>query len=56
MSETREWQYCAYCGNEVDTGWECDRCGFDWLPFAYPWRERLLDWLKRMVPGLDRQK
>ncbi len=52
----REWQYCAYCGEEVDTGWECNGCGYDWLPYAYPWWKRLRDrLLKATNRGLDKR-
>jgi hypothetical protein len=39
-------EYCASCGGDLDTGWECNRCQRDWRPWAYPWWERLRD---RMV-------
>lgn len=25
---------CPRCGGELDTGWECNRCGFDAFPIA----------------------
>lgn len=28
-TKRREWSFCAYCGREVDTGWECNGCGYD---------------------------
>ena len=46
----KQWSYCPYCSGDLDTGWECTDCGADWMPVAYLWGERLLDWLKRMVP------
>lgn len=24
---------CPKCGGELDTGWECNDCGFDAMPF-----------------------
>lgn len=24
---------CANCLGELDTGWECNSCGFDWKPW-----------------------
>jgi Zn ribbon nucleic-acid-binding protein len=36
--ETRELliaeDYCPECGGELDTGWECNSCGFDAKPEA----------------------
>ena len=26
---------CPECGGELDTGWECNSCGFDARPEAY---------------------
>lgn len=26
----RKIDYCASCGGDLDTGWECTRCGIDW--------------------------
>ncbi len=26
----REFEYCPTCGGELDTGWECNKCGLDW--------------------------
>jgi hypothetical protein len=37
--------YCASCGGHLDTGWECNSCGRDWRPWAYPWWKRLLNHL-----------
>lgn len=25
---------CPKCGGELDTGWECNDCGFDAMPIA----------------------
>jgi len=27
---------CPECGGELDTGWECNRCGFDAHPLVAP--------------------
>lgn len=27
---------CPECGGELDTGWECNRCGFDAKPLVNP--------------------
>jgi hypothetical protein len=35
-----DWQFCPYCGDELDTGWECNGCGQDWIELAFPWWER----------------
>lgn len=40
-------EYCASCGGDLDTGWECSTCGRDWRPFAYPWWQKALDKVKR---------
>jgi len=48
MRQKREWQFCAYCGDELDTGWKCNGCGTDWMAFAYPWWERLRDKLRSL--------
>lgn len=34
---------CPECGNDLDTGWECDNCGFDARPEAYSDSQRRLD-------------
>jgi len=36
---------CPECGGELDTGWECNRCGFDAQPEmrASPAREKIED-------------
>lgn len=26
--------YCPSCGGDLDTGWECNKCGRDWRPWA----------------------
>lgn len=26
--------YCPECGGELDTGWECNACGFDAKPLV----------------------
>lgn len=26
---------CPECGGELDTGWECNDCGFDAMPERY---------------------
>lgn len=28
------WDYCPSCAGELDTGFECDKCGRDWRPWA----------------------
>ena len=39
MSKTEQTDFnlddlvCRECGGELDTGYECNRCGFDMLPF-----------------------
>ena len=30
----REFEYCPTCGGELDTGWECTKCGLDWRLWA----------------------
>lgn len=37
------WDYCPFCGGSLDTGWECNDCGADLMPFASPpsWWRRL---------------
>lgn len=29
------------CRGELDTGWECIKCGKDWMDWYYPKHERL---------------
>lgn len=43
--------YCATCGGDLDTGWECNGCGQDWISYAVPWWDRLWARFKR---GLER--
>lgn len=32
---------CPECGGALDTGWECNDCGFDARDLAYPeWQRR----------------
>jgi len=33
-------QFCAFCGCDLDTGWECNGCGHDWMESAFPWWDR----------------
>ena len=40
MTEIEEWQFCAFCGDDLDTGWECNGCGTDWMELAFPWWRR----------------
>lgn len=28
------WDYCPSCAGELDTGFECLKCGRDWRPWA----------------------
>ena len=49
MSEQRgcgarsgDWSYCPACGGSIDTGYECNQCGRDWLEF-HETRQALLD-------------
>ena len=35
-----EWQFCPFCGDDLDTGWECNGCGQDWMEYAFPWQCR----------------
>lgn len=32
----RDDERCPECGGPLDTGWECNDCGFDAMPEAYP--------------------
>jgi len=34
---------CPECGYELDTGWECNNCGYDARDEAYPPAERERD-------------
>ena len=52
----RNFEFCATCGGELDTGWECNSCGLDWRPLAYPWWERLKDKLKKFINKALRQE
>lgn len=42
-------EYCPSCGGDLDTGWECNVCGRDWLPWAYPWWDRVSDKIRGFV-------
>ncbi len=35
MIKSSDWSYCPACGGEIDTGYECNKCGRDW----YEWHE-----------------
>lgn len=41
-----EWNHCPACGHDLDTGYECNYCGLDWLAFAVPWWRRLYSYIK----------
>jgi hypothetical protein len=30
----REFEYCPTCASELDTGFECLKCGIDWRAWA----------------------
>lgn len=47
VKHNMEFNHCPTCGNELDTGWECDCCGRDWMRWAYPWWRQILDWFRR---------
>lgn len=34
-------EQCPECGGGLDTGWECNDCGFDAQWIAYPQSERV---------------
>ena len=39
----RQHDLCPECGGELDTGWECNDCGFDASDIAYTEEERRID-------------
>jgi len=41
---------CPECGDWLDTGWECNECGFDARELAYPAQERFVDKLLNAKP------
>jgi len=43
----RKFEYCATCGGDLDTGWECNKCGLDWQYHAYPRWARLVDSVRK---------
>ncbi len=45
----REWNWCPFCRGDLDTGWECNDCQADLMPYAYPWWQRWVDKLKGWV-------
>lgn len=49
MKKPMNFEYCASCGGELDTGWECNSCQRDWRPWAYPWWERLMTLEQRIA-------
>lgn len=40
-------EYCPSCQGDLDTGWECNSCGRDWMYVAYPAEQRLADLQKK---------
>lgn len=44
--QTMYFEYCPSCRGDLDTGWECNNCGRDWLPWAYPRWRRIVDAIK----------
>lgn len=30
-----EWEYCPACAGELDTGYECTKCGRDWQSYVH---------------------
>ncbi len=57
MTETtREWNCCAKCGDDLDTGWECTGCGLDWIAWAIPWWTRVwwwFTWKVKVLRGIE---
>lgn len=49
-NETQGWQFCAYCGGELDTGWECNTCGADWMHLAH---QRVVDLAPAALAAID---
>ena len=47
MNTKIDFDYCPSCGGDLDTGWECNSCNLDWMPWAYPWWRRILDYFSR---------
>lgn len=47
----KTWEYCPSCRGFLDTGWECNDCGRDWRPEAYPWWERWRDKIIKFFGG-----
>jgi hypothetical protein len=45
----KEWCYCPFCSGSLDTGRECNDCGSDLMPYAYPWWQRLRDKLRKLL-------
>lgn len=41
-NKSGDWSYCPACGGSIDTGYECNRCGRDWLEYNAT-RRTLLD-------------
>lgn len=35
--KSMDFEYCPACAGELDTGYECLRCGRDWRPWATPY-------------------
>ena len=31
---------CLLCGGELDTGWECNKCGWDGIEWYAPYRPK----------------
>lgn len=32
-NKSGDWSYCPACGGPIDTGYECNVCGRDWLEY-----------------------
>ena len=30
-----DWDYCPSCGGDLDTGYECTKCGRDWQSYVH---------------------
>lgn len=47
-----DWSYCPACGGEIDTGYECNKCGRDWLEWHQTRDEQRAE-IARLQEGKD---
>jgi hypothetical protein len=51
--KSMDFEYCPACRGPLATGWECNDCGRDWMPWAYPKKQRRADKIKKILRWLN---